>query len=346
MKKLLALVLALCMVVALCACGQQAAPTTESKADPAATTENKAPDTVYTMNIGSAMTDTHPVSIALETFKANVEARTNGGVIVNHHGNSTLGGEIELLEQNIAGTLEASMQMGAANFESYNGAADVALLPFLFSSVECAREAWGGAFGEKFANEIVAPTGVTALTFVESGMRHMTNNTRPIVEPEDLAGIKFRTNENNMKVKMYEALNGSVVMMPFSEVFTALQNGTIDGQENPLANIYSASLQEVQKYLSLTGHMYDAGPFVVNTAWFESLPAEYQQIIKEEALNLRALELELNDEGKYLDMLKEAGMEVNEVDTAAFQECMGPVWSEFESQYGTEWTELATSFNK
>lgn len=329
MKKFLSVILALALIVTL--------TSTVASAD------NKAK---YTMNIGSAMTETHPVSIALEQFKKNVEERTNGEVAVNHYGNSTLGGEIELLEQNISGLLEASMQMGAANFESYNGAADVALLPFLFSSVDSAREAWGGAFGEKFAEEIVAPTGVTALTFVESGMRHMTNNTRPLVVPEDLKGIKFRTNENKMKVKMYEALNGSVVMMPFSEVFTALQNGTIDGQENPLANIYSASLQEVQEYLSLTGHMYDAGPFVVNTEWFESLPEEYQQIIREEAAALRELELELNDEGKYLELLKEAGMKVNEVDVEAFQACMGPVWEEFEAQYGSDWVELATSFNK
>lgn len=327
MKKLLALVLALSLIFALCA--------VSASADKAK----------YTMNIGSAMTETHPVSIALEQFKKNVEERTNGEVVVNHYGNSTLGGEIELLEQNVNGLLEASMQMGAANFESYNGAADVALLPFLFSNVDSARAAWGGGFGEKFAEEIVAPTGVTALTFVESGMRHMTNNTRALVVPEDLKGIKFRTNENSMKVKMYEALNGSVVMMPFSEVFTALQNGTIDGQENPLANIYSSSLQEVQKYLSLTGHMYDAGPFVVNTAWFTSLPEEYQQIILEEAALLRETELELNDEGKYLELLKEAGMEVNEVDVEAFQACMGPVWEEFEAQYGSEWVELATSFN-
>lgn len=329
MKKFLSVILALALIVTLTSA--------------VASADNKAK---YTMNIGSAMTETHPVSIALEQFKKNVEERTNGEVAVNHYGNSTLGGEIELLEQNISGLLEASMQMGAANFESYNGAADVALLPFLFSSVDSAREAWGGAFGEKFAEEIVAPTGVTALTFVESGMRHMTNNTRPLVVPEDLKGIKFRTNENKMKVKMYEALNGSVVMMPFSEVFTALQNGTIDGQENPLANIYSASLQEVQEYLSLTGHMYDAGPFVVNTEWFESLPEEYQQIIREEAAALRELELELNDEGKYLELLKEAGMKVNEVDVEAFQACMDPVWEEFEARYGSDWVELATSFNK
>ena len=96
----------------------------------------------------------------------------------------------------------------------------------------------------------------------------MTNSIRPIVEPADVAGIKFRTNENSMKVAMYEALGGSAVIMAFSDVYTGLQNGTIDGQENPLANIYTSSFQDVQQYLSLTGHMYDAAPLAVNTAWW------------------------------------------------------------------------------
>lgn len=342
MKKAIAVIMAIGMLLALCACGQ-----TQSKNG--AATQPAAADTsgtTYVMNIGSVVSDTHPVSVALQQFKENVEKRTNGAVVVNHYGNSQLGGEIELLEQNISGTLEASMQMGAANFESYNEAADVALLPFLFSDIEAARNAWGGEFGERFAKDVIEPTGVTSLSIFESGIRHMTNNTRPIVEPEDLKGIKFRTNENNMKIQMYNALGGSVITMPFSEVFTALQNGTIDGQENPLANIYSSSLQEVQKYLSLTGHMYDAAPFVVNTKWFTSLPEEYQTIIKEEAAAARALELELNDEGQYLDKLKEAGMEVNEIDTPAFQACMTGIWSDFADKHGQDWIDLATSFNK
>ena len=90
-----------------------------------------------------------------------------------------------------------------------------------------------------------------------------------------------------MKVAMYDALDASIVIMAFSDVYTGLQNGTIDGQENPLSNIYSSSLQDVQKYLSLTGHMYDAAPFVCNMDWFNSLPTEYQEILMEEAKNAR-----------------------------------------------------------
>ena len=154
------------------------------------------------------------------------------------------------------------MQMGAANWEGYNEEAGVALLPFLFPDIEKARKAWNGEFGKKFAKEIIEPTGCKVLSIWESGYRHMTNNIRPVKVPADMKGIKFRTNNKNMNPKMFKALDGNVIMMSFSEVFTALQNGTIDGQENPLANIYTSSIQEVQKYLSLTGHMYDAAPFV------------------------------------------------------------------------------------
>ena len=189
---------------------------------------------------------------------------------------------------------------------------------------------------------------MTILSVWESGYRHMTNNTRPILAPADIAGIKFRTNENSMKVKMYEAVGGSAVIMAFSDVYTGLQNKTIDGQENPLANIYTSSLQDVQTYLSLTGHMYDAAPLAVNAAWFETLPEEYQTILFEEADHAREVDLRENDESKYLELLKEAGMEINEVDKEAFQEAMSGIWEEFASQYedGQYWIDLATSFNK
>lgn len=294
------------------------------------------------------MSATNPSSIALQSFKEAVEERTNGELVVNIYTDSALGGEADLLEQVTSGTVEGMMQMGAANWEPYNSEVNVALLPFLFTSLDSAREAWAGEFGQEFCEKLLEPTGVTILSVWEAGYRHMTNNIRPINEPGDLAGIKFRTNENSMKVKMYEAVNGSAVIMAFSDVYTGLQNKTIDGQENPLANIYTSSLQDVQKYLSLTGHMYDAAPLAVNTAWFQSLPEEYQTILKEEAENARAIDLQENDESIYLNLLKEAGMEVNDVDKEAFQEAMQSVWEEFASQYddGQYWIDLATSFNK
>jgi tripartite ATP-independent transporter DctP family solute receptor len=339
----------------LTACGGKSSSTSSGSASSAASSENSTTaasgtdkKATYTLNIGSAVSATNPSSIALQSFKQAVEERTNGDLVVNIYTDSALGGESDLLEQVTSGTTEGMMQMGAANWEPYNSEVNVALLPFLWTSLDNARAAWAGEFGKEFCEKLLEPTGVTILSVWESGYRHMTNNTRPIVTPDDIAGIKFRTNENSMKVKMFEAAGGSAVIMAFSDVYTGLQNKTIDGQENPLANIYTSSLQDVQKYLSLTGHMYDAAPLAVNTAWFESLPEDYQKILKEEAANAREVDLKENDESKYLDLLKEAGMEVNEVDKEAFQKAMSSVWDDFAAQYddGQYWIDLATSFNK
>lgn len=356
MKKVLSIALAAAMAAGLTACGGASSTTATTTAAPAAA-DSKEETTAaaaapakgtYTLNIGSALSATHPTSIAFQSFKEAVEKRTNGDLVVNIYTDSALGGEADLLEQVTSGTVEGMLQGGAANWEPYNAEVNVALLPFLFTSLENAREAWGGQFGQEFCEKLLEPTGVTILSVWEQGYRHMTNNIRPIVEPGDVAGIKFRTNENSMKVAMYEAAGGSAVIMSFSDVYTGLQNKTIDGQENPLSTIYTSSLQDVQKYLSLTGHMYDAAPLAVNTAWFTSLPEEYQTILKEEAANAREIVLKENDENKYLELLKDAGIEVNEVNKEAFQEAMQVVWKDYASKYenGQYWIDLATSFNQ
>lgn len=357
-KKMLSIAMAAVLAVSLTACGgnttasETKAPAEsadEKSAEGGETEAAKAPAKgKYTLNIGSALSATHPTSIAFQSFKEAVEEKTNGELVVNIYTDSALGSESDLLEQVTSGTVEGMLQGGAANWEPYNAEVNVALLHFLFTSLDSARAAWGGQFGQEFCEKLLEPTGVTILSVWEQGYRHMTNNTKPIVEPSDVAGIKFRTNENSMKVAMYEAAGGSAVIMSFSDVYTGLQNKTIDGQENPLATIYTSSLQDVQKYLSLTGHMYDAAPLAVNTAWFESLPEEYQTILKEEAVNAREIVLEENDENKYLELLKEAGMEVNDVNKEAFQEAMKPVWDKYAADFenGQYWIDLATSFNK
>lgn len=357
-KKMLSITMAAVLAVSLTACGgnsseSEAKAPAESAVEKGAEGEGteaaKAPEKgTYTLNIGSALSATHPTSIAFQSFKEAVEEKTNGELVVNIYTDSALGSESDLLEQVTSGTVEGMLQGGAANWEPYNAEVNVALLPFLFTSLDNARAAWGGQFGQEFCEKLLEPTGVTILSVWEQGYRHMTNNTKPIVEPSDVSGIKFRTNENSMKVAMYEAAGGSAVIMSFSDVYTGLQNKTIDGQENPLATIYTSSLQDVQKYLSLTGHMYDAAPLAVNTAWFESLPEEYQTILKEEAVNAREIVLEENDENKYLELLKEAGMEVNDVNKEAFQEAMKPVWDKYAADFenGQYWIDLATSFNK
>ena len=333
MKKVLALVLSLVMVFAL------------AIATPATTAFAEKAEVKVTMNIGHVGGAEHPVELALQEFKKAVEERSNGAVVVNVYGNSVLGGELELLDQVNTGTLTASVELGGGNWSGYDSKANISLLPFMFDSIESGRQAWNNEFGEKFAKEIIEPAGAKVISFWESGMRHMTNNVRPLYTPDDFNKLKMRSSETQMKIVMFDALNAQSTIIAFSELYTAMQNGTVDGQENPLSNIYASSFYEVQKYLSLTNHMYEAAIFIVNPDWWDTVPEEYQQIILEEADNARTIELELNDEQKYLDLLAEKGMEINEIDYDSFKNAMSGIWEDFEKEYDAEWIEFGTKYN-
>ena len=321
------------MAGALAACGGSSS-TSAAVSGAASTAAAAAPGTTYTMNIGSVMSASHPSIVALQSFEKAVEERTNGGIQVEIYTDSALGGESDLIEQVRGGSTEACMQMGAANFEGINAEVNVALLPFLFTSLENARNAWGGDFGAQFAEKLIEPMGFKVLSIWESGYRHMTNNTRPLEKPEDLKGIKFRTTTSDLRLAVFEALGAQPVSMSFSEVFTGLQQNVIDGQESPLSTIDSSSFAEVQKYLSLTGHFWTNECLLINEKLWESLPEEWQTILQEEvdACETRIREKNVQSDEELVAKLESEGMEVNEVDKAAFAEQLQPLYDEWEGK--------------
>ncbi|NNE22873.1 MAG: TRAP transporter substrate-binding protein [Rhizobiales bacterium] len=177
----------------------------------------------------------------------------------------------------------------------------------------------------------VKAKGYRIIGLFENGFRHITNNTRPINKPEDLAGIKLRTPKGAWRVKMFKLYGANPTPMAFSEVFTALQTSVIDGQENPYAQIASAKFQEVQKYLSITGHVYTPAYVLVSETHYAKLPddvraalekcgADTQDFVYEQAAKL---EVEL------LDVIKSAGVAVNNADNAAFIAASKPIYDEF-----------------
>jgi len=176
--------------------------------------------------------------------------------------------------------------------------------------------------------------GYEILAVWENGFRHITNNVRPIETPEDLQGIKLRVPSGEWRVKMFQAYEANPTPMAFSEVFTALQTGVIDGQENPFAQIWSAKFQEVQDYLSLTGHVYTPAYVLVGKQKFESLPPEVQQVLEETAKETQAFVYETAAalEDDLLAKLKEGGIQVNEADKDAFIAASQPIYDEFSSE--------------
>jgi tripartite ATP-independent transporter DctP family solute receptor len=173
--------------------------------------------------------------------------------------------------------------------------------------------------------------GLKVLAVWENGFRHITNSKHPINVPEDLKGIKLRVPEGKWRVKMFQAYGANPSPMKFSEVFTALQTGVMDGQENPLTQIYSAKLEEVQKYLSLSDHVYTPAYLTVGTNRWKSLPADVRKVLEDTAKETQAFvyETAAHDEQELLGKLKQAGMQVNTPNKEAFITASKPVYEEF-----------------
>ena len=189
----------------------------------------------------------------------------------------------------------------------------------------------------KMAKNLEAKTGYQFIGVWENGFRHITNNVRPINLPDDLKGIKLRTPKSKWRLKMFQSYGANPTPMAFSEVFTALKTGTMDGQENPYAQIASAKFQEVQKYLSITSHVYTPAYVAVHKDHYSKIPADVRKILEAAAkenqkfVYKRAAELEKS----LLDVIKKAGVKVNTANNAAFVKASKVVYDQFSSEVAT-----------
>jgi len=217
---------------------------------------------------------------------------------------------------------------------------EVAILdiPFLFKDYAQARATLDGPIGQDMLKKFPAK-GLVALAWGENGFRHMTNNKRPVLAPDDLKGLKMRTMENPVHMQAYKAFGIIPTPMAFTELFTALQQGTVDGQENPLSVISSAKFDQVQKYMTLTGHVYSPSLILMSKAQWDKLSAADKQAFLDaakEAVKANRARID-DDERKAVADLKAKGMTVVEhVDKAKFQAVLGPTLIEFGKKFGQE----------
>lgn len=349
MKRILALILTLVMALSFCACGQQAA--SEKPAENSAAVDEAPAADPITIKIAHMNAETHPASIALQKFKEDVAAASNNTIIIDLYGNSVIGGENEVEQMVEDGSMDASLLMGMGYWQGMDPRVAIDEMPFLFSNKENARNAYDGEFGDMLKDIIHECSGLTVINFWESGFRYFTNNIRPIYTPEDVPGIKFRSYQGEYRMAMFKALGVDAVPIAMNELFTALQQKTVDGQENPLNTIVASAFCEVQKYLSLSGHIYNTSTLVINTDLWNSLSAEQQEILSSCAAEAGKYCRELMDENEQtlLDKCVEAGMEINEVDKEAFREALQPVYDLYASQAGEDGEKLiamAKEYNK
>ncbi|MCC8193927.1 MAG: DctP family TRAP transporter solute-binding subunit [Deltaproteobacteria bacterium] len=298
---------------------------------------------VRNIQIGHAYAAQHPMHFAMEAFAADVKKATNGEIVFEIVPSGVLGGEIELIQQTIGGMLDGSLIGAITMFQGFAPKAAIEDLPFLFTDRLVAHKAIDGGFGTYIAEKVIEPLGLKVVTFVEHGFRQVTNNKRAIAKPEDLAGLKLRVPPLAMRVEAFKLLGANPVPMALPELFTALQQGTVDGQENPLATIESYKFNEVQKFLSLTNHTYTSAPFVFNADTWKSFDEPTQKIILEAAAKAQAMSRDLyaKYEKEALDRIKASGVTITtDVDYDAFAAKVKPVWEAFGKKNGTELFDL------
>ena len=267
---------------------------------------------------------------SVEEFAKRANAKLGERAEVQVFGSSQLGKDKELLQKLKLGQITFSLPSSVMS--SVADEFGVFEMPYIIKSREHMKKVQD-AIGESVLNKAAMAKGYRILTYFENGFRHITNNTRPVNKPDDLKGIKLRTPKGAWRVKMFKLYGANPTPMAFSEVFTALKTSVIDGQENPYAQIWSAKFQEVQKYLSITGHVYTPAYVLVSDKHFSALPEDVQKDLMAVAADTQGFvyETAANLEVELLTNLKNGGITVNTADKDAFIAASAPIYEEFAS---------------
>ena len=294
------------------------------------TEEPEYPEGTYVMRVGHAQTKESPRHRSLEIFKEQVEKKTDNKVIVEVYSDGELGDETEMTEAVSTGDLEA---VRGGDLE-YVPKTTMLGLPMIADNLKQARKLCYSDFVKNLLSTAETDHNMKVLAVGDdSGFRQITNNVRPIKKPADMKGLKMRAPLDVVALSM-EAFGASAISIPFTELYDALESGTVDGQENPLALIDSNKFYQVQKYCTIIDYMFFAELMYVNLDWWNELPAEYQTIVTECAQNMMDECAKITDEEneKYMKDIEKNGCKIytlSKKERAAFQTLAENVWKEY-----------------
>ncbi|WP_207233547.1 DctP family TRAP transporter solute-binding subunit [Salinicola tamaricis] len=273
--------------------------------------------------------------VLAEAFKKEVERESDGELQVQIFPNGQLGNDAQMIDGTRSGIIDITLS-GLNNFTGLVPEAAAFTLPFMFPDHEAAYRALDGKPGQQVMAKL-GEFGLEGLAFPENGFREMTNNRGPIREPKDLQGLRMRVNNSIALNDMFELLGANPQQIPVNELYTALETGVVDAQDHPLGIVVSFNFNEVQKYLSLTNHAYAALTLVMNKQRFDGLTPAQQKIVRKAAADATRMQREMNIQRSesMVRELEQKGMQVNrDVDTAAFQQAVKPVWDKFIEAHG------------
>jgi TRAP-type transport system periplasmic protein len=291
---------------------------------------------VIEMKLGHFAADSHPGNLASKMFAEAVEKRTNGKIKITIYPNNALGSPPEVLEQNILGAVDMSLPT-QGQLGKYSKKFNCVMLPFIYDNYAHADRVLDGKFLPWAVPEL-DQAGLVFLSNWEWGFRNLTNNKHPVNLPEDAKGLKIRTPPELPTQAAMEALGAVVATINFNELQMALKQGVVDGQENPVAVIFSNKLYESQKYLAMTGHNYNTMVHVISKKTWDKLTPEQQAIIKEESKKAGdwMKKTVREAEADQLKQLQEFGMAITYPDKAKFKALMGPAYERMKPTAGEE----------
>ncbi|WP_068674986.1 DctP family TRAP transporter solute-binding subunit [Oceanobacillus sp. Castelsardo] len=300
-------------------------------------------DDTIIIRFGHGAAETNERHMAVMEFKKLVEERSSGNMEVIVYPNEQLGSEAEMVE---SVTFNDLQMVAAATFNQYDQRISAFELPYLFPSAEVAYRVLDGEVGQKIGDPLLEDN-LRILAYFENGFRNITSNV-PINTPEDLDGIKIRTPEVPVAIDTFRALGANPTPMAFGELYMALQQGTVDAQENPVANIYATKFNEVQAYLNLTSHQYTPLPVAISDDFWNSLSKENQDIIQKSSLDAAQFHRDLlkENEAKMIEELQAAGMEVVKPDPEPFREAVSGVYDKYRAVFGDELIDMLQDATK
>jgi tripartite ATP-independent transporter DctP family solute receptor len=278
------------------------------------------------MKLGHFAADSHPGNLASKMFAEAVEKRTNGSIKVIIYPNNALGSPPEVLEQNILGAVDMSLPT-QGQLGKYSKKFNCVMLPFIFNNYDQADKVLDGKF-LPWAVSDLDKAGLVFLSNWEWGFRNLTNSKRPVNVPADVKGLKVRTPPELPTQAAMEALGAVVATINFNELQMALKTGVVDGQENPIAVIYSNKIYETQKYLAMTGHNYNTMVHVISKKVWDKLTPPQQAIVKEESKRAGDWMRKTcrDEETDQISQLKKFGMEITYPDKSEFKKLMKPAY--------------------
>lgn len=336
-KRILPLLLATAMSLTLFGCGGNSEKPAANSTQPDAPSKEADPGQVYEIIYAGTVAETNPITVAFRWMAEELETRTDGRMKMTLYPNNTLGDT----RANIESMQNGSVQIGegsSAPLAIFTDAYMPMSLPFFFATPQNAYDFADSDFMAKLSDQVADDIGVRPVGWMLNGARCLTNSKTAVVTPDDMKGLKIRVMENDIYIKTFEALGASPTAMSFAEVFTALQQGTVDGQDNPSNIVNTNKFYEVQKYFTDLHHCIDLAPVMVSEDWYQSLPDDLKKTFDEVVADTMEYQRNLSEESVASDMeiISSGGCEVTiltDEQRQVFKDACQPVYDWFETQY-------------